>query len=123
HRGRARSRAGDGRCRSRRRMTESGEGPSGEMDPDVDVAPASESVAVQEALEAPAESLSEYLSRWWLKVRAGDLGSLPIVVGLVIIAVVFGVLNDNFFGERNFTNLLLQMAAVSTMAIGIVFVL
>ncbi len=85
--------------------------------------PPAESLAVQEALEAPAESLSEYLSRWWQKVRAGDLGSLPIVVGLVIIAVVFGVLDDSFFTERNFTNLLLQMAAVATMAIGIVFVL
>ena len=101
-------------------MTEPGEGTNRSADV---VDPPSESLAVQEALEAPAESLSEYLSRWWLKVRAGDLGSLPIVVGLVIIAVVFGVLNDNFFSERNFTNLLLQMAAVATMAIGIVFVL
>ncbi|MDQ4019820.1 MAG: hypothetical protein M3188_08340, partial [Actinomycetota bacterium] len=39
------------------------------------------------------------------------------------IGVVFGFLEENFFTERNFTNLLLQMAAVATMAIGIVFVL
>ncbi len=99
-------------------------GPDDGMNPGSETsAPPSEPLAVQEALEAPAESLSEYLSRWWQKVRAGDLGSLPIVVGLVIIAVVFGVLDDSFFTERNFTNLLLQMAAVATMAIGIVFVL
>ena len=45
------------------------------------------------------------------------------MVGLIVIAIVFGLLNDNFFSQRNFTNLLLQMAAVATMAIGIVFVL
>ena len=43
--------------------------------------------------------------------------------GLVVIAVVFGMLDDTFYTERNFTNLLLQMAAVATIAIGIVFVL
>ena len=48
--------------------------------------------------------------RWWQKVRAGELGSLPIVVGLVVIVVVFGSLDDTFLTERNFTNLLLQMA-------------
>ncbi len=75
------------------------------------------------ALEIPPDTLSGYVSRWWRKVRAGDLGALPIVVGLIVIAVVFGFLDDTFFIERNFTNLLLQMAAVATIAIGIVFVL
>ena len=50
--------------------------------------------------------------------------SLPIVVGLVVIGIVFGTLDDTaFFTERNFTNLLLQMAAIATIAIGVVFVL
>ncbi len=79
--------------------------------------------AVPRGFEAPPESLSGYVRRWWQKVRAGELGSLPIVVGLVVIAVVFGTLDDTFFTERNFTNLLLQMAAVATIAMGIVFVL
>jgi D-xylose transport system permease protein len=72
---------------------------------------------------APVTSFSEYMGRWWQKVRAGDLGSLPIIVGLVIIAIVFGTLDDTFFVERNFTNLLLQMAPLATVAIGVVFVL
>ncbi len=71
----------------------------------------------------PVGSVSEYLGRWWQRVRAGDLGSLPIIVGLVVIAVVFGLLDDTFFTERNFTNLLLQMAPYATIAIGVVFVL
>ncbi len=39
------------------------------------------------------------------------------------IVIVFGLLDDTFLTERNFTNLLLQMAAIATIAIGVVFVL
>ena len=66
---------------------------------------------------------SGYLREWWQRVRGGELGSLPIIVALVVIAIVFGFLDDAFLTERNFTNLLLQMAAVATLAIGTVFVL
>ena len=70
-----------------------------------------------------SQTLSGYARIWWQGVRAGELGSLPIVVGLILIFITFGILEENFFTERNFTNLILQMAAVATMAIGIVFVL
>ena len=79
--------------------------------------------ATQPALEAPVETLGGYVRRWWQGVRAGELGSLPIIVGLVVIGLVFGTLDDTFFTERNFTNLLLQMAHIATIAIGVVFVL
>ena len=79
--------------------------------------------ATRPALEAPVETFGGYVRRWWQGVRAGELGSLPIVVGLVVIGIVFGTLDDTFFTERNFTNLLLQMAAIATIAIGVVFVL
>jgi D-xylose transport system permease protein len=70
-----------------------------------------------------SQTLMGYLQLWWQGVRAGELGSLPIIVGLVVIFVIFGLLNDNFLTPRNFTNLMLQMAAVATIAIGVVFVL
>jgi D-xylose transport system permease protein len=73
--------------------------------------------------EHESETLSGYLRLWWQGVRAGELGTLPIIIGLVLILFTFGLLEENFFTERNFTNLLLQMAAIATMAIGIVFVL
>ena len=73
--------------------------------------------------DAPIGSVREYMGRWWQRVRAGDLGSLPIVLGLIVIAIVFGSLDDTFYTERNFTNLLLQMAPLATIAIGVVFVL
>ena len=81
-------------------------------------------------LPAPAErrvraqeSVADYLRRRWEAIWGGELGSIPIVIGLIVIAIVFGLLDDTFFTPRNFTNLLLQMAAVATIAIGIVFVL
>jgi D-xylose transport system permease protein len=70
-----------------------------------------------------SETLSGYARLWWQGVRAGDLGTLPIIIGLVVIVLTFGVLDENFLTERNLTNLLLQMAAIATMAIGTVFVL
>jgi D-xylose transport system permease protein len=97
------------------------------VEPGTGVEPRDEAVAAVDetghAISAADQTLSGYVRRWWQKVRGGDLGSLPIVVGLVVIVIVFGTLNDTFLTERNFTNLLLQMAPYATLAIGIVFVL
>jgi D-xylose transport system permease protein len=68
-------------------------------------------------------TLSDVLRDWWRRVQVGDIGSLPIIVGLVVIAVIFGLAEPLFFSSRNFVNLLLQMAGIATMAIGVVFVL
>ena len=56
-------------------------------------------------------------------MRSGDLGSLPIVFGLIIIAIVFQSQNSNFLTAGNFLNLLVQAAGIMTIAMGIVFVL
>ncbi|WP_433679003.1 sugar ABC transporter permease [Nocardia sp. CA-119907] len=57
------------------------------------------------------------------RLRRGDVGSFPVAVGLVIIAVVFNRLNAHFLSAENLTNLALQMAATGTIALGIVLVL
>ncbi|WP_375490802.1 sugar ABC transporter permease [uncultured Jatrophihabitans sp.] len=57
------------------------------------------------------------------RVRAGDLGALPVVVGLVIICVVFEILNSVFLQADNLDNLLFDSCAVGTIALGIVCVL
>ncbi|KAA3663945.1 MAG: ABC transporter permease, partial [Chloroflexi bacterium] len=69
------------------------------------------------------ETLEEYFQNWLTRVRAGRLGSLPLLAGLLIIAIIFGIREPMFFGPRNFVNLLLQMAGITTIAIGVVFVL
>ena len=73
--------------------------------------------------EEKKETFTDYFNEWWRRIRAGDLGSLPIVVGMIIIALIFGYLEPLFFSARNFVNLLLQMAGITTIAIGVVFVL
>jgi D-xylose transport system permease protein len=73
---------------------------------------------------APAgESLTDYGRRWWAGVRAGDLGSMPIIVGLILIAIIFQSQNDRFLTSGNFVNLIVQMAAITVIGMGIVFVL
>jgi D-xylose transport system permease protein len=76
------------------------------------------------AVAAPGgESLQHYARRWWAGVKAGDLGSLPIIVGLILIAIVFQSQNSNFLTSGNFVNLIVQAAAITTIGMGIVFVL
>jgi D-xylose transport system permease protein len=76
------------------------------------------------AIAAPeGESLQHYARRWWAGVKAGDLGSLPIVIGLILIAIVFQSQNSNFLTSGNFVNLIVQAAAITTIGMGIVFVL
>ena len=70
------------------------------------------------AAASPAPS-----ARWWTDVRSGQLGSLPIIIGLIIIAIVFQSQNDHFLTASNFVNLIVQSAAFATIAMGIVFVL
>jgi D-xylose transport system permease protein len=69
------------------------------------------------------ETLRGALRDWTARLKAGDLGSLPIFVGLILLALLFGSLDENFYTERNFVNLLLQMAGIATIAMGVVFVL
>ena len=57
------------------------------------------------------------------RLARGDLGPLPVIAGLVVIAVVFGSLNDHFLSAENLTNLALQMAATGTIALGVIMVL
>lgn len=57
------------------------------------------------------------------RVREGDLGSLPVVVGLVLIWAVFQLLNPNFLSSNNLVDLTMQSAATGTIAIGVVLVL
>jgi D-xylose transport system permease protein len=62
---------------------------------------------------------SNYLSR----VKAGDIGSLPAVLGLISLVAVFGAMSEFFLTNRNFANLLTQAAPVMVIAMGLVFVL
>jgi len=57
------------------------------------------------------------------RLASGGLGSLPVVVGLVLIWLVFYLANPRFISPFNLTNLLLQIAALGIMSVGVVLVL
>ncbi|MEU1209905.1 ABC transporter permease [Nocardia sp. NPDC005825] len=65
------------------------------------------------------EALSDYVAR----LRGGEIGSLPAILGLVALIVFFSALSDVFFSLNNIANLLAQGAGQTIIAIGIVFVL
>ncbi|UJW28218.1 ABC transporter permease [Saccharothrix sp. AJ9571] len=66
-----------------------------------------------------AEAVRDYLSR----LRAGQLGSLPALLGLIVLVVVFAGMSDVFLSLNNIANLLAQGAGQTIIAMGIVFVL
>jgi D-xylose transport system permease protein len=70
-----------------------------------------------------SQSLSGYISNYLKRMRSGDLGSLPIILGVIVIALIFQTLNENYLTPRNFVNLIVQMAGITTIAIGVVYVL
>lgn len=70
-----------------------------------------------------AEGLGGAVSAFVDRVRSGDLGSLPVIVGLVVIWTVFTVLNPVFVTPNNLVNLLFDCSTTGVIALGIVCVL
>jgi len=66
-----------------------------------------------------ASHLRDYLGR----VRGGDIGALPALFGLIALCVVFSIVRPAFFTAGNVANLFTQGAAVTLIAMGLVFVL
>src|SRR3989475_6718559 len=73
--------------------------------------------------EIVAGSLGESVGAWLARIRAGESGILPVVVGLVLIAVIFQTQNANFLTPGNLTNLLVQGAVIMLLGLGEVFAL
>jgi D-xylose transport system permease protein len=68
--------------------------------------------------------LAQASREYWDKVKGGDLGALPAIFGALVLVIVFGVLQgDTFLTANNFANLINQGAAITMLAVGLVFVL
>jgi D-xylose transport system permease protein len=73
---------------------------------------------------APAEAVEGFSVRRALSALArGDLPSLRVLLGIVVIWSIFQIANDRFLSAVNLSNLTLQIAAVATISIGVVLVL
>ncbi|MER5333505.1 ABC transporter permease [Micromonospora sp. NPDC002717] len=75
------------------------------------------------AAVAPAPTVGGHVRNYLTRVRGGDLGSLPAVIGLVVLCTVFAIVRPVFFSAANFANLFTQGAAVTAIAMGLIFVL
>jgi D-xylose transport system permease protein len=76
-----------------------------------------------EAAAGGTNTVAAYARRWWVDVKSGELGSLPIVLGLVLICIVFQTQNDRFLTAGNFVNLIVQTAPYAVIAMGVTFAL
>ena len=68
-------------------------------------------------------ALGAYTRGYLARVRGGELGSIPALVGLIVITLVFAVLHQGFVSAYNIEALVIQAAPIIVMAMGLVFVL
>lgn len=79
--------------------------------------------AVDPRLLAREQGLGGYIAEFKRKLHAGDLGSIPVVIGLILICAIFQSLNSQFLSAQNLNNIAVTMVATGMMAVGIIFVL
>jgi D-xylose transport system permease protein len=91
--------------------------------PGTDVAAGPAVPAVDPRLLVREEGFKGYLSEFSRKVRGGELGSLPVFLGLIVIAIVFQTQNSNFLSASSIANIAVYTSGLGIMAVGIVFVL
>jgi D-xylose transport system permease protein len=89
------------------------------------VEPPHEALAPAEAVVPPDEldSIGAAARAYVERLKAGDVGSLPVILGMVVIVIFFTAQSSAFFTAVNFNNLIVQMAGTTVVAIGVVFVL
>src|SRR5437868_5648052 len=94
-------------------------------------APESEdpTAAAEAAVEVPpeivAQTLGQWFQAWMARIRAGDSGVLPVILGLVIITFVFEGISPHqvFLSATNLVNLFQQSAVFMVLAMGVIFAL
>ncbi|AKN72157.1 MULTISPECIES: sugar ABC transporter permease [Streptomyces] len=79
--------------------------------------------AVDPRLLVREQGLLGYWSEFKRKMKAGELGSLPVIVGLAVICVIFQMLNSNFLSAQNINDITVTMVGTGMISVGIVFVL
>jgi D-xylose transport system permease protein len=93
------------------------------VEPDDEPVVESTAIAAVVNPELVADSFGEYVRAWFARVRGGDSGILPVVLGLVLISAIFQSLNSHFLTAGNLVNLLVQGAVFMLLAMGEVFAL
>ncbi|MFD9466104.1 sugar ABC transporter permease [Streptomyces sp. NPDC060027] len=79
--------------------------------------------AVDPRLLVREQGFAGYVSEFKRKLKSGDLGSIPVVIGLIVIWAIFASLNENFLTAGNLSDISVAMVGTGMIAVGIVFVL
>jgi D-xylose transport system permease protein len=79
--------------------------------------------AVDPRLLVREQGFAGYVGEFKRKMKSGDLGSIPVVIGLIVIWAIFASLNSNFLTAGNISDISVAMVGTGMIAVGIVFVL
>ncbi len=92
--------------------------------PLVDLTAATGEAAIAEVPPAlTAQTLGQFLGAWWQRIRAGDSGVLPVLLGIVIVAVAFQIADGKFLSPQNLVNLFEQSSIYMLLAMAEIFAL
>src|SRR6267378_8412983 len=93
--------------------------------PEDPTASAAQAAIVDVPPEIVAQSLGEWVRAWLTRLRAGQSGVLPVVLGLVLISIVFTAISPDhvFLSAGNLVNLFQQSAVFMVLAMAEIFVL
>ena len=94
-----------------------------EVTPDEVQAEEAAVLAPTAAPELMAGSISEYVRIWLKRIRSGESGALPVILGVIVIVVFFQIKSSLFLSAGNLVNLMTQAAFIITLAMAEVFVL
>jgi len=75
------------------------------------------------SLDVEERTIPDAVREWIGRLRTGDPGALPSILGLVILGVIFASLSDRFLTKFNIGNLPGQGAYIAVIGLGLVFVL
>jgi D-xylose transport system permease protein len=73
--------------------------------------------------DAGSTTIGEYVRDYISRVRGGEVGALPAVLGLIVLALIFSRASDRFLSVFNLANLVSQAGITVLIAMGLVFVL
>ncbi|NUT98524.1 MAG: ABC transporter permease [Saccharothrix sp.] len=91
--------------------------------PSQDTPPPAQGAISDFGIDTTSQSTGEAVRDYAARLRGGELGPLPALLGLVALLIVFSSLADTFFTLGNIANLLAQGASITIIAMGLVFVL
>jgi D-xylose transport system permease protein len=84
---------------------------------------AADTIALTSAPEVLANSLGEYMRVWLRRVRSGESGVLPVVIGLIVLGAYFQLSQPSFLSATNIANLMGQAGWIITIAMAQTFIL